>query len=150
MALFALSAGLTVHPSDIWMPFRWLRYASPCQWAYQLLTFQEFLGNSWLHQDGVGADGLSSALSFKCVRRTVFKYSQGLQLETATQCKNVTGAQVFEFARLALDQIPVTDVDRLYYVGVPVIAAWGLLAFLLNFCCIFCNHKPKVRRRYVS
>lgn len=139
----ALLAGATLHPSDFSLGLRWLRYGSPTQWSLQLLSRQEFLGNSTGPQELNQFLRPTSELLFKCAPKTV---SIG-NIVTSLPCPIRTGSQAVTFANLTLKG--AEEHPALHYIGVPVIAGFGLISFLLNCCLIYCNHRPfeKLRHR---
>ncbi len=138
----ALLAGVTLHPSDFSSGLRYLRYASPTQWSIQLLSRQEFLGNSSGPQELNQFLRPTSELFFKCSPKTV---SIG-NIVTSLPCPIRTGSQAITFANLTLRG--AEDQSALHYIGVPVISAFGLICFILNCCLIYCNHRPYVKLRH--
>lgn len=140
----ALTTGVTLHTNDIWLAFSWFRYASPTAWVQQILSQHEFFGNSTLI-DVSSPEAFQrplSTLQFDCYVKEI-KYGP---IVTRLPCPVNTGEEAFKFANLTLSG--VKDQNMTYYVGIPVVAGFGLLFFMLSFCFMHCNYRPRNKLRH--
>ncbi len=148
MSLCALVSGITVHPSELWDVYYWFRFASPTQWAIQLLAAQEFYGRTAYFSSNDAVVN-SHELQFKCVPKTITQNSQGFEIVTASRCSNTTGSQVMAFAGLTMPEIDgYSEGFTPYEFGLSIIASWGIVGLIFNCMLINCNHRSKLKMRH--